>query len=789
MRPKYLLAVGLRFHPVLTAFAALTLVHPAYAQEPAAGAVSNNGELAEIVVTAQKRSESIKEIPISITAIGSEALSTKQIANYDDLSRAVPGLSFASGGSEGLANIEIRGVSSQSGSATVGVYLDDVSVTVTNFFHDGSTQPKLYDIDRVEVLRGPQGTLYGASSMGGTIRFVTKQPDFGSYSVETAADLSGTLHAGVNTAESLSVNMPIVDGKLALRASAGYSYDSGYIDHYALTGKLENTGTNSEKSYSGRFSLKYAATDDLTITTSLFAQEVRSGDSSVFYPALGIWNQDKEVQEPGRDEVVLPSLTIVEDLGFADFTSVSGYFDRDYDRQQDGTFYNSAGFATIFLDPIYPSYKQQNDSIIGTLASPVHYVSAYRQPSQEFRLTSHPPAETGLPIKWVVGLYYSDQHATNSNVEPIPGINSAFQKIYGIPMEQSLVETYYGAPGLSLFPKDNAYTQTYKLDERQYAIYGQLDWDILPQLHATIGGRYLYARSAFETSTFGFYSIGLPPTYYNNERFYGFTPKFGLAYDVTPDTNIYASATKGYRLGGSDQPIPFGPTSICNSDFNAIGVTSQPKKFDSDTLWSYELGTKSRMLNNTLSVNAAAYYIDWKKIQQLVYLPTCGFYYVSNVGDAKSYGADFEIEYRVTPDLQLGLNGGITRAVLTSSNNPGTAATGQSVLNSPIYSLSVSAGYGWEVSTNWRGFAHADYDRTGHSYGSYMRSNSDYRDPSYGVFNMMVGVNSGRYQLSLYGKNLFDNRTIIQEPEINSVFTGYTVRPLTVGVSAKMYFE
>ncbi|HEX4506392.1 MAG TPA: TonB-dependent receptor [Alphaproteobacteria bacterium] len=765
--------------------------------------------LQEVVVTAQKRSENLKNIPISISAISGYDLQAKQIANYDDIARAVPGVSFNSiGASEGLDNITIRGVSSTSGSATVGIYLDDVSMTVKNFF-DGSAQPKLFDIDRIEVLRGPQGTLYGASSMGGTIKFVTKQPDLENFNGEVQSDLSGTVHGGVNYSEAGVLNVPIVPGVAAIRTSVSYSSDSGYIDHYARIegrpGPLLDSGANQEANLMLRTTGKLLLGDDTTITPGVFFQRDKADDNAAFYPALGLWKQDKAVDEYGRDTMFLPSLTVNHDFGFADFTSVSGYFWRDFARQQDGTYYNSTLFAEAFLDPVlslfpggvdpnYPGFKpnvKADDSIIANLRSPVRYTTRYSQISQEFRLASHKPEEGELPVKWVVGLYYSQQWIHNTNFQQIPGLNAAFKSIYGVPLEQSPINDAFGAPGITkLFP-DNVDEADEKLyNERQYAIFGQTDIDLLPDLHFTGGARYLYARDVVNFYTYGFYQIGNFNPFNQQAHSYAFTPKFTLTYDVNPDTNVYGSVSKGFRLGGPEpSPAPFGPTTVCNSDFNSLGIKSDPLKFASDKLWTYEVGTKNRLDDNRLSINAAGYYTQWSNIQQQVYLPTCGYYVTLNVGDAEIYGGEFEASYRPIPDLTLGLTAAYQHASITRTNNAQTVAVGQRLIDVPYQSLTVSAQYDYPLSSDMTVTVHADYDWTGRSNGSYQIGNSDYYNPSYGVLNASVGLETESYDVSLYAKNLNDDRTIIQRPELNTVIEGYTVRPLTVGVSAKYRFN
>ncbi len=747
------------------------------AQTAPAPAPADTSGLQTVVVTAEKRSQDIKDIPTSISAIGGEELESKHIVDYDDLTRAVPGVSFGAQGGEGLTNIEIRGVSSTSGSATVGIYLDEVSLTIKNTY-DGSTQPRPFDLADVEVLRGPQGTLYGASSMGGTIRFLTKQPQFDSFETDVTSELSGTKHGGLNYEESAVTNIPVTDN-FAIRAGAQYSYDSGYIDNYSLGGNLQKSGTNDNRTDVLKLAAKYKPNDDLTITPSVFYQRAMVGDTDVFYPGLGLWKQDKEVEEFGRDTVVIPSVTVDYNAGFATVTSITSYFWRDFPRQTDGTYYNSDIVASVFLNA--------PNSPIATLASPVSFKTTYHEETEELRFTSKTSAESGIPIRWVAGLYYTDYADRHIDYEPIPGLDATFQKIYGYGIN-SPQSPLYDPADPNLYASDLIYLSTSRSDERQYAAYGQTDFDILPNLHGTVGLRYVFAREAYTRYGGGFYDLGNVSPYVETSHYYAFTPKFALNYDLSDTSTLYATAAKGFRLGGPTGPTPVGPNNACSQDYQNLGITNPPLKYDSDKLWSYETGTKATLLDNKLSVDGAIYYINWQNIQQTIDLPICGFNFTSNVGNAESYGAELEVRYKPISSLTFGLNAGGDHAIITSSNNPATAAVGEKILNTPDWTADISAKYNWPINDKMIAFVETDYNWVGRSHGSYVRSNPDFTNPQYDVLNLSVGVDAGDWQATLYVKNLGDDETIIQRPLINSVIEGYTVRPLTVGLNVAKQF-
>jgi outer membrane receptor protein involved in Fe transport len=287
--------------------------------------------------------------------------------------------------------------------------------------------------------------------------------------------------------------------------------------------------------------------------------------------------------------------------------------------------------------------------------------------------------------------------------------------------------------------------------------------------------------------TYGFYQIGNITPFNQLAHFYAFTPKFTLTYDVDPQSSVYASASKGFRLGGpTPRPVPFGPTTVCAGDEANIGLTGNPLKFASDKLWTYELGSKNRLADDKLSIDAAGYYTDWKNIQQQIYLPTCGYYFTANVGNAEIYGGEIEVSYRPLTGLTLGITASYQHVAITSTDNPSTVAVGQRLIDVPYGTYTASAQYDFPINDEMTATARADYSRTGHSYGSYQVTNSNYYNPPYSILNVNFGIQTESYDISLYAKNLTDDRTIIQRPQLNTVVEGYTVRPLTVGVSAKV---
>jgi outer membrane receptor protein involved in Fe transport len=793
------------------------------ASSDAGASTDGASALQEVIVTARKREEDLKSIPLSVTALSGAAVAVKRINDLEDLSRAAPGISFNSGAMEGTNNISIRGVSSTAGSATVGTYIDDVSITIPNLFYEGNAEPRLPDLDRIEVLRGPQGTLYGDSSEGGTIRYISQSPNMSTYTADLTADVSGTEHGGVNGGLTANVSIPLVPDKIALRIAANGSYDSGWIDHFTQNlvdfapvggGTKDQRGVNWDYIGTVHITAKFTPNDDLTIIPGFYYQRFHANDSSAFYigvPGLGLYDQDKLVQEPDTDSLTLASLDIRENLGWADLTAVTGYFERGHSRIEDGTFFNSTVFAFDFLatlpgacpgpcaplpNPVNPAIDPQGAlNIISNTPSKVRLDASTQQLTQEIRLSS-PDKGPDQRLHWVAGIYYANQRIHETDFQQIENLNAEFLGLYGETLEQSSAEVAFngGIPNTVLFPDNIDESDNRYYYNTQYAAFGQIDWDFLPTWHLGVGGRYEYATEHFDATELGFYQIGNITPYHQAQSANSFTPKFTLSHDFSRDESVYASAGEGFRLGGPTGPIVFGPQTVCSQDFAAINQTTQPAQFGSDTLWTYEAGSKGAYFGGRLSVNAAGFYTSWHNIQQQIYLPICGYYFTENAGDAEIYGGEIEANFKLTHALSIDASGSANSATITRSINPVDIPVGSNLIDVPVGTFTVGATYDAPLTGDIDILGRIDYDFTGDSYGSYTKINPvgspnlNYRNPSYGVLNASVALTRGKYQLSLYAKNLLNDQTLIQTPEVNTVYEGYTVHPRVVGLTFNAHF-
>ena len=741
-------------------------------------------QIQEVVVTATRRRENARKVPVSIGVISGSEIASHHIEDYEDVTRILPGVSFAAHNGPGQDNISIRGVSSTVGNPTVGIYLDDVPIITQNGY-EGMAQPRFLDLDRLEVLRGPQGTLYGASSEGGTIRFITNQPDLEHLSGSVSSDVSGTVHAGANTDQQIVVNVPVIKDVLGVRVAGELLDDSGWIDSKSLAGASLKNGTNYDRTGDVHITAKWLPTPTLTVTPSYYYQNLFTGDSPNFFENLGLYNQDKQVRERISDLMQISSLTLRQQLPFGDLTSVTSYYTRDINRYADGTYFNSTAIAQFFLDPAYPAHQAQNDSILANVASPVLFTDRFKTWTQEVRLASN----QNQRLRWQLGFFYSDQIWSHDDYETAPGFSNDFQQIYGFDINQSVL----GVPGVANeFPNDLVWMVYDHNEITQYAGFGQVDFNITPRLRVSAGDRYVAARETFSEVGGGFFDLGGAGTmgspYRQSATFEAPTPKFSITYDLTDLSTLYATIAKGFRLGGATTP---NTNVSCVEGLNQLGFSNAPSTYGSDQLWSYEAGLKALMLNRTLSVNAAGYYIDWSRIQQTITIPICGGAFNYNVGDAEAYGGEFEARYRPpgVPGLTFGLNAGGEHAAITSTTNAQTAAVGENVLFVPQWTTAAILDYTHDITSRTRGFIHADYDWTGPSNGSFQQTDPNFQDPAYSVLNMSIGAQfRGGWAASLYARNLLDNKTIIQRPIINSLTEAYTLRPLTVGLNVTKKF-
>ncbi len=798
---------------------------PALSQTAAPPAPGHQ-KIEEITVTSQKRSENVRKVPLSVTVLSGAAIRAAHIQNFADLTRAVPNLSFSSQAGEGLSTLEMRGISSSAGTATVAIYLDDTSLTTRNLPTEGASEPRFLDISRLEVLRGPQSTLYGASALGGTLRYISNPPKMDVFEGNVFSEISGTYHGGGPSYDEQGVlNIPIVENQMVLRIAGETGGDSGWINLInPANGSVEKSGINSTTFNVFHGSLVWKPNDWLTITPSVFFQDFLQHDSDAMYLAIPNNETPKQVSEPGNDKLIVPSFTINADLGFANLIAATGNYERQFVRTLDSSIYDN--LSVYLCSPLDTAVTCTDDNgnllpnnapnglfnALNNRPSETYYSNTVRQWSEEVRLVSKPyvPGESALPITWVAGLYYSDEHTTSTDTEFVNGANALFNQ-YGVSVADPTVISQ-GFPGDIV--KDEVYQGITSYDTAQYAVFGELTYYPIPNLRITAGGRYQFARDGESTYQNYYYDFGSQGLLTSVGRFYTFLPKFAISWDVTPDNTIYANASKGFRLGSENRRIPYIPSQVGDSgtpsyDFAQLGLHSSPTNFGPDKLWNFELGDKGRFFGGRVSVTADVFYILWSDIQTEIPLVTSGDEFQTNAGSATSYGAEFEIRGRVNEDITAGISGSVTNAtydhgvevngVLVNGTFPGEKIPGV-----PDFNLTSDVRKNFRVSDNVSGFATIAPSWVGESHGDVVPTNPDYKRPSYITLDASAGIDFGRWEVTVFGRNLTNNNKIIQRPDIQGSASpeyefdylgqptrntqGFTLRPLTVGMNAALKF-
>ncbi len=762
---------------------AAALAGPAWSQ------VDQTDQIEVVKVTAQKRKEDPSKVAMSISAVTGAQLQAEHVNDITDLTRVVPNVSFTAasgngGAGPGTSNIEIRGISSAAGAATVGIYLGEVPVTVGNVYTMGNVEPKFFDLDRVEVLRGPQATLYGAGSMGGTIKFVPNEADLKEREFSTYTEASSTKGGSMNYAANVVGNFPLVKDELALRMGVQVQHTGGFINQVDGDGNTLANNINKIDDQELRLALKWVPLRTLTISPSIYYQKVDAHDISAFNLELPPYQAQKQVREPSRDVLFAPSVTVNWDMGAADLTSSTSYFQRKFDRTQNGSAYNSYSLST-FMTSVANGGTAPQALIDGVAALPsaVYLNNQVRQIAQEFRLASKPYDASVSPWTWLGGTYFSNQHTNITENDPIFGVNELFQQ-FGFSTSDPLI-----LPGAFAddFPGDNSFSGNFHYRERQGSVFGEANYYFTPAVHATVGARYLRASSTLSQHN-GLYLAGAGSNGGADQSSRAFTPKYALTWEIDPSNTVYTSVAKGFRLGGSNVYVP--PTT-CGPDLEANGIANAPSTYSPDSLWSYEVGNKSRFLGGRVTVNADLFYVKWKNIQQGVYLPTCAYTYNANAGDATSKGFEFEIKGKPMSGLTLSAAGGYVKAEL--SNDVGLqsgivgAHDGAPIQGVPKYNASASAQYNFAIGERGA-FVMGDVRWVGASHGSLDPSQTDYLRPAYHTVDLSAGMSFERVNLTVFVKNALDDDTLIQHPQVASIVQGYRVNPRSIGASLATKF-
>jgi outer membrane receptor protein involved in Fe transport len=724
---------------------------------PYASSLPDTDSLQEVLVTATKREESLQKIPISVTAILGRDLEDRNAINFDDYARAVPGLSFTDLG-DGRERISIRGVDSKIGQAVVGYYFgetpipDSSSVSAAKVAFD----PEIVDINRVEVLRGPQGTVFGSGSMGGTIRVIPNEPDATKDELSIKDILSST--AGANgPAEVISgmLNIPLIEDRLALRMSTWASWDSGFIQRQAATSEslAANIATGAPlvfqpvasvpagDVFGGRAALRFQVSDSVNLEASLYSdQQYYRGFQDITTGAQNpsdvlVQNFLFNLQEQNRNRLTISNFKLEADVGFADLLTSLSYTRRLLSLEQEAAAaLEYLGFSPEFsAAPIIE--EARDDAYFG-----------------EARLSSK---RSGSPTwdsaQWLFGAAYGYQKGWTDVTFVVPGFSQAFQSLIG-PV-----------------PENNLFEARKVIWTKQSAIFGELSYEPVERLSLTAGARwYFYSQTDAQPETGLFAATandGSIPNPYAAPTVRGaangLVYRSAISWQQSKSLMYYAQASEGFRG-------PFGRFALprlCAADAARLGTTTAEGEVESDKLWNYELGAKTNWLADRLRVNVALYRIDWTNVQQSVFL-NCGFNLMENLGSVVNQGAEVEVEGRISQALSAGAALGYVHSALQQDifGIPGTQ--GQPLPDVPRMTGGAFLAYNLGTLGLWSGTARTDYSYTGPSISTYTAGTAFVPDKgSLALLGAQLIFRRSKLEISFFGRNLLNriSRTALEQ--------------------------
>jgi len=806
---------------LLVGIATVALAWPAAAQITAPGGPQPSGDRSvapgaatdgEIVVTATRKAELLSRVPISVSAFSNAKLEVLGIKSFAEVQRFTPGVQF----DPERKDIAIRGVSSQAGTGTTGIYIDDTPIQVRALgLNANNTAPVVFDLDRVEVLRGPQGTLFGAGSEGGTVRYITPQPGLDSYTGYARAETSFTQKGAPSYEAGAALGGPIVTDILGFRASAYYRREGGYIDRvdYQTLAPVERNANHAE-TLALRAALAWKPVDAVTITPSIFHQDRTQRQNDRYWVGISDPNHGRFLngtpdRQADKDRFTLASLKIEARLGGVTLTSDGSYFRRNEAvNGYSGTLYNLSLFQQLLtnanadgttgqnfnLDP-YTNATQATSAAGYPLLTATgialpqfpNYVAqvniANRQENftQEVRLQS---ADADGRFSWVAGVFFQSSRQTS-----VEEIND--------PLLPQLVPALFGGTfldfteGIPLLPNGDSYINSTTGKDRQIALFADATFALTPQLKINAGVRYAWTKYSFVNFSDGAQNIGFRSGNGGKSET-PFTPKVSVNYQATPDNLFYGTVAKGFRIGGANPPIPL---SLCAADIAKLGGV--PSTYASDSVWSYELGSKNKLFGRKLSFSGSAYYLEWKNIQQASYLTSCGFQYTGNFGTVHSKGFDAQFQWLAAKGLNLDLAVGYTSAryaKTTASLGSGNLSTqGDTVPGVAPWTVTAGAQYDFQVGSH-NAFVRGDYEfRSRNPYlppiQNPLSAVSDLalvNDPATAQVSLRTGITVHGVSAEAFVNNLANVHPqlgLAHEDQYTLLFEAQTIRPRTFGLS------
>ncbi|WP_418609595.1 TonB-dependent receptor [Pseudoalteromonas sp. US3C1013] len=773
--------------------------------------IEKNKSLEVIEVTATRRSGSIQAAPLNITALDADVMKDQNISELADVARWVPGLTITDQGGRSGSPIIVRGLNTNSSGpssdgGTVATYINEIPVSV---------DMRLVDVERVEVLIGPQGTLYGAGTLGGAIRYMLKEPELDFISGEVFGDVFQTQESdSVGGEAGFIFNLPLIEDKLAVRTSLNIYEDPGFIDYAytvrepgvsitdpdwtnldAVNSNLKNVkDANGETTTTGRISLRYKANESFEGTLNYFYQKQDTEGRSIVHhnslngnnglnDRIGKYESAYRFEEPREKEDQLLSLELKADLGFAELVSATGISHFEADGQRDQTD------LLIRLDYGYEEFPS-----FSAFTRELDEVDTF---TQELRLVSQSDSD----LNWIVGGFYNKTDTDASSREFTPGF------------DQFAVDNFGGA---QLRPDSLEYLEITGSKVTESALFGEVGYQVTDKLDITIGARFyeydVESKAAFDFPLANTLYEGAAPdaisvNFEENEAGdNGNLFKFNAKYQFTDSVMAYATISEGFRIGGSNGLVPC-PTPLPEDQQTGCG-TPDEMLYDADTTTNYELGFKSTWMRSQLHFNAALFNVDWDNAQIAGATTVGQLPYLSNAGSANAKGIEIATRAILSDSFTAYATYAYTKAELTSDapylfNADGTngAKDGDRLPGSPEHQFSMGINYQTDVlndktlDINYGLTAQSDViSKVG------LRDNGEAL-PGYSLSNISAKLTADAWSTTLYVDNLFNKYAVTSVRRSDADITtangadiqrnyGYFInRPLTVGIKFNYQFE
>jgi outer membrane receptor protein involved in Fe transport len=692
----------------------------------------------EVVVTAQKREEVLRDVPASISVLGGDQVENLSLNSLSDFASYVPGFSVNSGGSPGLARLTLRGIQTGGGGAPlVGMYINDTPVGSSRSPSSYILDLLPYDVQRIEVLRGPQGTLYGAGAMGGLVKYVLREADTHNFEARFGGTLESVANGdGPSWGSRGTVNVPLIDGVLAVRASGYYNDDAGYIDNAGIGVNGENTVTRK----GGRLAFFYKPADNLEISAAALFQDIDSAGRAVVQlhagsdePVVDRYTHSTSLPERLSQDLEFYSLTVNWDLGFGALTSASSFSRTD-------------NFSQFDYTPVYGRYcSVLSGGAVPPCRTDLPDSNKLDKFTQEVRISS----PTEQQIAWMFGLFYTDEDGVNA------------QQVRALDTSDALIP--------SMNPLLDYYSpNTYK----EKAVFGNVTYELTERFDTTVGARWANNRQVLRSTLVG-------PLVGPDQIIRGESEDNVLTWMVSPrfhidrDSMVYGRIATGYRPGGPNSPLP-----------------EVPPQFDSDTTTNYEAGYKASVLDGALALDLAVFYIDWQDIQ-ISARNANGINYRANGSKASSRGVELTTSYQLTDHLRFGATGSYTNAKLEADVVSLGGKAGDRLPQSPRWTGSLTADYETRLGSSWLLQFGGGYRYFGSTFSAVESSPTAVAVPEQNIVDVYGGGTlNGRTSIRLYVRNVFNDRsyTNLNDTNTPALPNFVPVQPRTIGANVDFRF-